>query len=182
MIYLASSSPSRAKILENAKISFKQIIFNYDESVLYTKNALSYPATITALKAKQFFAYYGSRYDRVLFADSSVICGDLILGKAKNENEARQMLALQSANAVSVASAMKFVSSKLCLDALSVTSFIFNEFKKSDLDEYIASGLWRGKAGAMMIEGFNGRYIKKQHGSQATAMGLDIDILLNFLH
>lgn len=181
MIYLASSSPSRAQILKARGVEFEQIAFNYDESVIHASSPLAYPASVVELKARQFLAHYGRRYDRVLFADSSVIARGRVLGKAHDASQARAMLALQSGARASVASAMKFVSADFCLDALSVATFSFASFDEAHLNDYIASDLWRGKAGAMMIEGFNGRYITHQSGSTATAMGLDIDTLLSFL-
>ena len=55
------------------------------------------------------------------------------------------------------------------------------KFDEDDLERYIASNLWRDKAGAMMIEGFNKKYIKYQKGNKPTAMGLDIVNLKAFL-
>ncbi len=46
---------------------------------------------------------------------------------------------------------------------------------------YIASGDWRGKAGAMSIEGFNEKYILSSVGDKSTAMGLNVEILKRFV-
>ena len=64
---------------------------------------------------------------------------------------------------------------------LSVASYKFSKFDKNDLDSYIASNLWKDKAGAMMIEGFNKKYIEQETGNKPTAMGLDIINLKAFL-
>ncbi|MFA6395344.1 MAG: Maf family protein, partial [Sulfurimonas sp.] len=50
-----------------------------------------------------------------------------------------------------------------------------------DIDRYIASGEWRGKAGACMVEGFCKPYIREMRGYESTAMGLCVEVLKPFL-
>ncbi|MBQ8609212.1 MULTISPECIES: septum formation inhibitor Maf [Campylobacter] len=181
MIVLASSSASRALILKEYKIEFIQVCMEYDEDFDPNLPPAKYAMSVTNHKAKQFFDNFKDRYDRVLFADSSVACQGIILGKAKDQEHARYMLELQSNTLTSVYTAMKFVSRKITIDMLSVASYKFSKFDKNDLDSYIASNLWKDKAGAMMIEGFNKKYIEQETGNKPTAMGLDIINLKAFL-
>lgn len=180
MIYLASGSPTRAQILKEGGVEFIQISFDFDESGISKQDARSYSYRVALSKKTQFFKIY-ENYDRVLFADSSVVAGDQILGKARDEADALRMLSLQSGAVSSVYTAMIFVSKNLQLAALSVASYKFAKFSEADLREYIASGDWRGKAGAMSIEGFNEKYILSSRGSKSTAMGLDLEILKRFI-
>ena len=55
------------------------------------------------------------------------------------------------------------------------------KFDENELEIYIKSGDWRGKAGAMMIEGFNKKFILAQDGMSSTARGLSAEILKAFL-
>lgn len=181
MIVLASSSESRAQILRDFNIPFIQISMDYDETITQKTSLNSYSMNVVIQKSKQFFSKFKKQYDNVLFADSSVICKGRILGKAKDEDEAWQMLALQSGSIVSVYTAMKFVSTKFDIDSLSVTTFKFDIFQKDDLKKYVKSGLWKDKAGAMMCEGFNKKYILQTNGNKSTAMGLNAEILKAFL-
>ena len=180
MIYLASGSPTRAQILKEGGVEFIQIPFDFDESGISKQDARSYSYRVALSKKAQFFKIY-ENYDRVLFADSSVLAGGQILGKACDEADALRMLDLQSGAVSSVYTAMIFVSKNLQLAALSVASYKFDKFNEVDLREYIASGDWRGKAGAMSIEGFNEKYILSSRGSKFTAMGLDLEILKRFI-
>ena len=181
MIILASSSPSRANILSQFNIEFKQIIMENDESSIPKTSAKSYSMNVVTEKSKQFFSKFKDEFANVLFADSSVICNNIILNKAKDIDEARWMLNLQSGNFTSVYTAMKFFGNKFCIDMLSVATYKFNIFDKDDMQNYLSSGLWQKKAGAMMIEGFNEKYIQKSYGNKQTAMGLDIKSLKVFL-
>ncbi|MDQ1337673.1 MAG: nucleoside triphosphate pyrophosphatase [Campylobacterota bacterium] len=64
---------------------------------------------------------------------------------------------------------------------ISKTDYIFREFDLDDIENYLASGDWRGKAGACMVEGFCKRYIKEVKGFESTAMGLNTDLLKTYL-
>ena len=189
MVFLASSSASRALLLKQAGITYEQIAFDYDESkICAIKTApVSYSQAVVEQKVWQFKAHFGSQLGQflergaIIFADSSVICKGQILGKAKDESHARAMLELQSGAKASVYTAMCVLAKDFTLTALSVASYDFAPYPEREIDKYIASGEYIGKAGAMMIEGFSGRYILSQHGDISTAMGLDVPLLKAFL-
>lgn len=179
MIILASSSLTRAKILKNAEIDFKQISANFDESIVKKQNPWSYSYEVAMAKKEQFFKIYDLK--NVLFADSSVICENEILGKAENDEVAEKMLNLQSENLVSVVTSMIFIGENFTFSNISVASFEFLKFPADEIKKYIESGDYKGKAGAMMIEGFNKKFIKSQKGFTSTAMGLSVEILKRYL-
>ena len=53
--------------------------------------------------------------------------------------------------------------------------------QEDDLERYLDSGEWQGKAGACMVESFCRRYIKEVRGYESTAMGLSVEVLKPFL-
>lgn len=181
MLILASSSPTRAKILASYGIKFEQISFDFDESVV-DKIGLPHNYVLNVVKAKkeQFFKEYKG-LNNVIFADSCVVCDDKILGKARDRAHAKEMLNLQSGNTASVITATIFYSQKFELISTSETTYKFAKFNQSDMDKFIESGECMGKAGAMMIEGFNKNYILSQDGTTDNAMGLNISLLKAFL-
>ena len=180
MITLASSSPTRANLLKDTGINFTQISFQFDESKV-EKNVKPeiYVQNVVKAKKEQFLKE-NVGLKNLLFADSCVACGDKILGKAKDENEALAMLNLQSGNECSVYTAMIFLG-EFELINVSKTKYKFAKFSEQDLKSYLESGEWRGKAGAMTIENFNKKYIISQNGETSTAMGLNLKILKAFL-
>ena len=180
MIVLASSSPTRANLLKNAGIEFKQISFDFDESkIAKSLKPEIYVQNVVKAKKEQFLKA-NEELLNLLFADSCVACGDQILGKAKDENEALDMLNLQSGNECSVYTAMIFLG-EFELINVSKTTYKFAKFDEQDLEKYLKNGDWHGKAGAMTIENFNKKYIISQHGETSTAMGLNLKILKAFL-
>lgn len=180
MIYLASSSKTRAKILKNFNIDFKQINFKYDESKIIKIKPLTYAYNVVCAKYKQFKKAYPN-LSNLVFADSSVVVDNEIFGKAKDDDEALYMLKKQSDNKASVITAMIYESGDFKLINLSVATFKFDKFDKSDLQNYIDKKEYLGKAGAMMIEGFNKKYILNKCGNISTAMGLNAEILKAYL-
>ena len=83
----------------------------------------------------------------------------------------------QSGNITSIISCMIYETKYKKLIDISQTDYLFGEFNQEDLELYLDSGEWRGKAGACMVEGFCKSYIKEVRGFESTAMGLNTDIL-----
>ncbi|AJC86515.1 septum formation inhibitor Maf [Campylobacter sp. RM16704] len=180
MLYLASSSPSRVALLKKANIAFEQIIIDYDESSIKKEKPNSYVQKIVLEKERQFFAQYPN-FKNVLFADSIVCIENEILTKAKNDNEAFKMLNLQNGKSISILSAMVLILENKKIFNLSKCDIILDEFDLKDMQIYVNSKLYQGKAGAVMCEGFHKKYIRKIIGHQSTALGLNIELLKAFL-
>jgi len=118
----------------------------------------------------------------LLVADSVVTSNGELLRKAKDENDARRMLKLQSGNETSVITCMIYKSKEKEIIDISITTYDFLEFKDEDLEEYINSKECFGKAGAIMVEGFCKPYIKNVKGYESTAMGLSVEKLKAFMN
>jgi len=181
MIRLGSNSSTRAKILKDNNINFVQNGGTFNEDSIKTNNPEEFVRIATLGKFEELLNKYGIEEMPLLVADSVVACDGKLLRKAKNKEDARAMLELQSNNTTSVITCMIFKSKETYLFDVNKTTYEFDTFKKEDLDEYINSGLCMGKAGAIMVEGFCKPYIKKVNGYESTAMGLCIEKLLPFL-
>ena len=181
MIILASSSVTRAKVLQDHGVKFEQVFFDYDESGV-DKNLPPhvYVQKIVAAKKEQFLKA-NENVKNVVFADSVVVCDGKILGKAKDKKEALKMLRMQSDNVARIVTAMIFLGEKFELFNVSFAEYKFAKFDEADLQNYLSGDLWQGKAGAMTIENFNKKYILSQNGETSTAMGLNVKILKAFL-
>ena len=87
----------------------------------------------------------------------------------------------QSGSITSIITCMIFQSPTMKLIDISQTDYLFKEFDQNELDNYLDSGEWRGKAGACMVEGFCKQYIQEVRGYESTAMGLSVEVLQSFL-
>ena len=181
MIRLGSNSPTRAKILKEQKIEFIQNGGDFDEDSIKTKNPKSFVYQATLGKYKELSKKYGYKDIPLLVADSVVTSNGELLRKAKNSEDARRMLNLQSGNKTSVITCMIYKSKEKELIDISITTYEFEKFDEKEIEEYIKSGECFGKAGAIMVEGFCKPYIKNIEGYESTAMGLCVEKLKVYL-
>ncbi|WP_428026284.1 septum formation inhibitor Maf [Arcobacter sp.] len=181
MIRLGSKSPTRAKILEAHNIKFIQSGGDFDEDTIRTTDPKSFAYQATLGKFDELYKKYGVEEYPLLVSDSVVTANNELLRKAKDKNDAKRMLELQSGNQTSVISCMKYKSKTLELIDISITTYIFEKFDEKDMQNYLDSNEWMGKAGAIMVEGFCKPYIKEVIGYESTAMGLCVEKLNVFL-
>jgi len=181
LIRLGSNSQTRADILNKFKIDFIQNGGSFDEDAITTINPKSFVYEATKGKYEELYSKYGVEDMPLLVADSVVTSQGQLLRKAKDKDDARRMLELQSGSETSVLSCMIYKSKDKELIDISITTYLFDKFKQEDMDAYILSGECMGKAGAIMVEGFCKPYIRKVTGYESTAMGLCIEKLIPFL-
>lgn len=180
MLILASSSPTRAKILKSKNIDFIQKSVDFDEDKIVSVDVKELVYKITKGKFDKFYSSHDNKTPFIV-ADTIVCVGNNILKKANSAHEAKEMINLQSGNFVKIITCMIYKSEKLELLDISQTIYEFLEFKEDDVVDYLSSNEWRGKAGACMVEGFFKPYIKSVFGLPSTAMGLGIEKLIPFL-
>ncbi len=181
MIYLCSSSESRALLLEKFDVDFiqKPVLFDEEQIHVTTAKDFVYAASKGKLEAAQ--KQYGLDTP-LLCADTVIAASDgSILRKAKSREDARRILMLQSASTISIISSVHFKNKQLLFTDTSATHYHFDRFEAEALEQYLESGLWQGKAGGCMVEGFCKQYIKQVDGLESTAMGLQIERILPWL-
>ena len=181
MFRLASSSQTRAMLLEEAGITFVQESVDFDEESIVASSPKNFVYQATMGKYEANLKAFGYEDMGLLVADTVVTSQNQILRKARCEDDARNILMTQSGNITSIITCMIYHSKKMKLVDISQTDYIFAEFAQDDLERYLASGEWRGKAGACMVEGFCKPYIKEVHGFESTAMGLSVEVLQRFV-
>ncbi len=182
MICLCSSSESRALLLNNFGIDFVQKSPDYDEEQITTSIAKDFVYTASKGKLEAAIKEFGLDIP-LLCADTVITAADgTILRKAKNIDDARRILNIQSGSIISIISSLHFKSKTILFSDISATHYHFSPFEKEDLEVYLKSGLWQGKAGGCMVEGFCKKYIISVDGYESTAMGLQVEVLLPWLN
>ena len=181
MIRLASGSPTRTMLLLEAGIEFIQEAKDFNEDTIVASSPKNFVYQATLGKYEVNLQEFGFEDYPILVADTVVTAQGQILRKAKCVDDARNILMTQSGNITSIVTCMIYHSKKKKIIDISQTDYIFDEFNLDDLDAYLESGEWRGKAGACMVEGFCKPYIKEVKGFESTAMGLSIEVLKTFI-
>jgi len=181
MLRLASASQTRAKLLNDAGIDFIQESVDFDEESIRAASPKNFVYQATLGKFEANIRAFGYEDHPLLVADTVVASCGAILRKAKCVDDARNILLTQSGSITSIITCMIYQSQKMKIIDISKTEYLFNEFDLDDVENYLASGEWRGKAGACMVEGFCKPYIRTVRGYESTAMGLNTDLLKVFL-
>ena len=177
MLRLCSSSQTRALLLREAKIDFFQESKAFNEDSIQASSPKNFVYQATLGKYETNLKEFGFEDYPLLVADTVVTSQNQILRKARCVDDARNILMTQSGNITSIISCMILQSPQQKLIDISQTDYIFHAFDEDDLERYLDSGEWRGKAGACMVEGFCKTYIKEVRGYESTAMGLNTDVL-----
>ena len=179
MLILASLSPIRAQILRDFGIDFvqKSVDFDEDSLTLTAPKSFAYKACVGKLeRALELFG----KESKILVADSVVSVGGILQRKPRDLEQARAMLESQNNATIHIITAQILKSPKIELCDISQASFTLGKFDPTELEEYLHSRSWEGKAGGVMMEGFHGHYIREQRGLLSTAMGLSLEKFLPF--
>lgn len=154
---------------------------DYDEDQITTTIAKDFVYTASKGKLDAAVREFGLEIP-LLCADTVIAASDgTILRKAKNPEDAKRILQIQSGSIISIISSLHFRSKTLLFTDLSATHYHFDIFEENDLEAYLKSGLWQGKAGGCMVEGFCKKYIRSVDGYESTAMGLQVEKLLPWI-
>jgi len=171
-LILASASPRRRELIarlgvEPAKVAAADI----DETPRKGELPRDYARRMAREKAETVDG--GSAH--VLAGDTVVALGRRILPKGEDEQTARRCLELMSGRRHRVLSAIALKSPDGTLrERLSETIVRFKPLSREEIDAYIASGEWHGKAGAYAIQGSAEGLIAWISGSHSGVMGLPL--------
>ncbi len=112
--------------------------------------------------------------DLVLCADTTVALGRRILGKPADAAEAADFLIRMGGRRHKVITAIALRRGARLWQRDVVTSVKMKRLSDAELNAYLASGEWRGKAGGYGIQGLAGAFIPWIQGSYTGVMGLPV--------
>ena len=180
MFILASNSPRRQELLKLVINEFKVIPSGIEENVPDGIAPYESPEYLARLKAGDISA--GFPYDTVIGADTSVIIGEKILGKPKDEAEAKEMLYMLSGKTHKVITGYAVCKNRKCRSFSSVTDVEFYRLSNREIDDYILTGEPFDKAGAYGIQGKGALLVKKISGDYFNVVGLPVAELARFIN
>lgn len=111
----------------------------------------------------------------ILGADTVVACGRRDLGKPADANDARRMLELLSGRRHKVLGGLCVIDTNgKARTRVCESTVAFSRLSKDDIDAYIDSGEWDGKAGGYAIQGLAATFVKFMSGSHSNIVGLSV--------
>jgi len=118
----------------------------------------------------------------ILAADTVVSVGRNVLPKAELIEEAAACLRQLSGRSHRVYTGLAFVNAKGHIRRrLIETRVRFKRLSREDIESYLASGEWRGKAGGYAVQGFAGGFVIKLNGSYSNVVGLPLYEVMTLL-
>lgn len=171
---LASASPRRLHLLKQAGIVPSHIIpADIDETPLKAELPQHYALRIAQEKAAVISRKHPDAV--VLAADTVVATGRRILPKAEDETTARTCLELLSGKRHRVYTAVCITHGNTSKHFVEMTQVKFKRLSGKDIDAYIKSGEWQGKAGGYAIQGLAETFIPWISGSYSNVVGLPVE-------
>jgi septum formation protein len=173
MFILASASPRRKQLLAQADfVPDKILAAEIDETPCKNELPIKYAERLAREKAAAIFAQHNDAV--VLAADTVVACGRRILPKAEDEKTARKCLEQLSGRRHRVYTAICVRRGDKISSKIVMTQVSFKRLTKKEIDNYIASNEWQGKAGGYAIQGKAEAFIPRINGSYSNVVGLPL--------
>lgn len=179
-LVLASASPRRIELLAQIGITPDLVDpADIDETPL----AGELPSRLAQRLSTSKAAVVAQRHPDsvVLAADTVVAVGRRLLEKPADEAEARRFLALLSGRNHRVFTGVAVVSAGRTSSRVVDTRVSFKVLSDAEINSYVESGEWRGKAGGYGIQGLAGAFISRIVGSHPAVMGLPLFETSNLL-
>jgi septum formation protein len=173
-LILASASPRRLDLLRQVGLA-PDIVdpADLDETPLKGELPAQHARRLAAAKARLVATRHPGGF--ILAADTVVGCGRRILPKAEDATTARRCLELLSGRRHRVYGGIALVTptGKLA-DRLVQTIVTLKRLAPDEIERYIASGEWHGKAGGYAIQGLAALFVRQLGGSYSNVVGLPL--------
>ena len=171
MLVLASQSPRRKEILENAGIAHVVRVSGVPEEIRHGEPAVDYVRRLARTKA---YAIERAAEETVLAADTVVVVDDETLEKPRAEDDAVRMLKTLSGRMHSVITGFCLVRGAHIEEGLEITRVHFVRMTEEEIRAYVATGEPADKAGAYAIQGLASKFIDRVEGCYFNVVGLPI--------
>jgi len=179
-LVLASGSPRRLQLLAQIGVEPDRLLpVAIDETPKKSESPRNLAKRLARQKAEAAIA--ASKRDEelasalILTADTVVGLGRRTLPKAELIDEAATCLRRLSGRSHRVYTSVCLVTPRRQIrQRLVETRVRFKRLSHEDIDSYLASGEWRGKAGGYAVQGFAGAFVVKINGSYSNVVGLPL--------
>lgn len=176
MIYLASSSPRRAELLQQIGVDFEVLTVDMDESIKSDESPADYVCRMARSKAESAIQdkLINSQSDAVIAADTIISIDDKIIGKPADQADCRCILSQLSGREHRVMSAVALLYRQQLNLKLSENLVWFRAISEAEIVDYCAGEEPMDKAGAYGIQGRAAIFIEHLEGSYSSVMGLPL--------
>ena len=181
VLILASKSPRRRYLLEQAGLSFSVIPSDIDETAIPLSPPEIYVKVLSEAKAESIAKKYPEKW--VIGADTIVLKDGVMLGKPGSIDEARSMLKKLSGEVHQVFTGYSILckSKNRIFSETVQTEVLFKNLTDEEIEWYIHTKEPFDKAGAYAIQGLGTFLVKRINGSYTNVVGLPVCEVIEFL-
>ncbi|HLL87735.1 MAG TPA: Maf family protein [Tepidisphaeraceae bacterium] len=172
-LILASGSPRRRQLLQEAGYTFDVHPADIDESS-YPRDLEPDQVPLHLATAKALIVAQQFPHDIILAADTVVVLGNHLLGKPRDAIDARRMLTDLAGTTHHCVTAVAIVHRGSTRTAVVTSAVHMRPLGEAEIDAYIASGRWEGKAGGYGIQD-DDPFVTRMDGSLTNIVGLPMD-------
>jgi len=176
-LILASASPQRAALLKQIGLDFQAIKSDYCEPIIHDADQVE---RVALAKARNIGARFPD--DLILGADTIVICAGKVLGKPRDEREAREMLMSLSDKVHKVVTGVALVQGTREISAREETLVWLRKIDEKEINAYVNSGEPFDKAGSYAVQGKGAVFVKKVEGCFFNVVGLPLARTVDLLN
>ena len=170
MIILASSSKRRHQLLQEAGIEFTIVVPNVDETF---DDSLPIDEQVLDVARRKANAVDVPPGHCVIAADTTVIYNKELFAKPVDSADARRMLRLFSGQTHQVKTAV-VIKGEVNTEWVETTLVHFHPITDEQLQSYLDSKEWQGKAGSYAIQGRASSFVKHIEGDYDNIVGLPV--------
>ena len=175
-VILASGSPRRKQLLETAGVELVVEVPCVDESHDTKIIPQTYVQKTAYAKADAVFCVHQGEDAVIVAADTIVVRDGVILGKPKDEADARHTLVQLSGRCHHVMTAVCVIEGKSgkSVQFVSETEVYFTHLSERMIERYVATGEPMDKAGSYGIQAGAAGFVEKIVGSYTNVVGLPV--------
>ena len=178
---LASKSPRRKELLEQAGLTFAVIPSGVDENGIKITNPENLVKALAEAKARDVGGAYPGSW--VIGADTIVLIHGEVLGKPDSIETARRMIRQLNGqiHEVFTGYAIFCEATKTCISGVEKTEVYFRNLSQEEIEWYIQTDEPYDKAGGYAIQGLGSFLVKRICGSYTNVVGLPVCEVLEHL-
>ena len=180
-LILASGSPRRRELLASIGLEFDVMPSDVPERRTADETAEEYVARLSREKARAIATRHPGRW--VIAADTTVVCGDEMLEKPADAEDARRMLATIAGqtHVVYTGVTVKRLDPEYAETHVATTEVRMLPLADHEIEWYVATGEPLDKAGGYAAQGIGAIFIDSIHGSYTNVVGLPLALLFQML-
>lgn len=180
-LVLASASPRRAELLRAAGFAFDTLPVDVDEQVLPGESPESCVRRLASVKSAAAAARLPGADALILAADTVVVVDGGVLGKPKDDEDARRMLQRLAGRHHEVATGVSLRTGRREASSVELTTVFFAPMSTADIEWYVQTKEGRDKAGAYAIQGLASRFVDRIAGSYSNVVGLPVSVVFRLI-